>query len=300
MRILLNGFIVFLVWIIPCRYWYVCKIKHHCQTTASVADTLTIEEARHWDLYVSKGRDSLFNGHEQLFFPVSGQGPALTPDNELFLTKLAVFIKESPGIILKLTGNWSTGMIPVSNGMYENNGLAHAAAIRDILVGIGVSEHQIVLDHHEDSLMAKHFPVRFNLLDKRDLTDSANIAGQASNFTNMNFSGANFERGSSIFNPSAAFLSYADSLLTFTKINPDCIILITGHTDNEGEHAFNLSLGKLRAEAVRRWLISKGINVSIRTDSKGSDEPLADNTVEEGRQINRRVNITIHSPQAGR
>lgn len=299
MRILLNGFIVFLVWTIPCRYWYVCKIKQHCQTASSLADTLTTSEIRQWDLYVAKGGDSLFNGHEQLFFPVPGQGPSLSPDNELFLTKLAVFIKDSPGAILKLTGVWSTSMVPVSNGMYENPGLAQAALIRDILVGMGAGEHQIILDHHEDSLMATHYPIRFTLLDDRDLTDTANMAGRAYSFTNMNFSGANFERGSSNFNPNTDFLSYADSLVTITKINPDCMILITGHTDNEGEHAFNLSLGMLRAEAVKRWLITKGINVSIRTDSKGSEEPLADNFTAEGRQLNRRVNITIHSPKAG-
>lgn len=71
-------------------------------------------------------------------------------------------------------------------------------------------------------------------------------------------------------------------------------VYLTGHTDADGDQAFNEELGLKRANRVETYLINKGVSEDkITTDSKGKLEPLADNSTEEGKQKNRRVEIII-------
>lgn len=70
---------------------------------------------------------------------------------------------------------------------------------------------------------------------------------------------------------------------------------LTGHTDNVGGRENNYSLSMARAEAVKTYLIKKGIPFSRfqKIDGKGQDNPVADNDSSQGRAKNRRVEITI-------
>lgn len=74
-------------------------------------------------------------------------------------------------------------------------------------------------------------------------------------------------------------------------------VTVTGHTDSIGTDAVNQPLSEKRAEAVKDYLVSKGIDAArITTSGKGSTEPVADNEVDghdnpEGRQQNRRVEV---------
>ncbi|MEM9460339.1 MAG: OmpA family protein [Myxococcota bacterium] len=71
---------------------------------------------------------------------------------------------------------------------------------------------------------------------------------------------------------------------------PDLRIEIAGHTDSQGDDAFNLKLSRDRAEAVKRYLTDRGIDGSrIRTRGAGETEPVADNDTKEGRAQNRRI-----------
>lgn len=74
-------------------------------------------------------------------------------------------------------------------------------------------------------------------------------------------------------------------------------LLIVGHTDNVGGEAYNLDLGRRRAEAVRRLLIRFGVDPDrMEVRSYGESQPVADNATEAGRARNRRVEI--HTPAA--
>ena len=85
-----------------------------------------------------------------------------------------------------------------------------------------------------------------------------------------------------------------DELYTFLVANPDMRIRITGHTDNTASREYNLRLSKGRAEAVKQEMVKRGIDPNrIETDGKGMDEPVADNSTEEGRQQNRRVELIV-------
>ena len=69
-------------------------------------------------------------------------------------------------------------------------------------------------------------------------------------------------------------------------------VSIEGHTDNEGDDAYNLTLSRNRAMAVLRYLMQKGIDHRrLSAVGLGETKPIADNATPEGRQANRRVEV---------
>ena len=75
---------------------------------------------------------------------------------------------------------------------------------------------------------------------------------------------------------------------------PNWRLKISGHTDNVGSAASNMKLSQNRAEAVKTYLISKGIDRSrFKAEWFGSKNPIASNKTEEGRQRNRRVEMLL-------
>jgi len=72
------------------------------------------------------------------------------------------------------------------------------------------------------------------------------------------------------------------------------VVIAVGHTDGIGSHAYNDKLSVRRAESVKAYMISKGIEPNrIYTEGKGKKQPVADNKTAEGRAKNRRVEIEV-------
>ena len=72
------------------------------------------------------------------------------------------------------------------------------------------------------------------------------------------------------------------------------VIIAVGHTDSVGGDAFNQKLSVSRAEAVKAYLVTKGIEKNrVYTEGKGEKQPVADNKTAEGRAKNRRVEIEV-------
>ena len=77
------------------------------------------------------------------------------------------------------------------------------------------------------------------------------------------------------------------------------VIIAVGHTDSVGSDAYNQKLSVRRAEAVKAYLVSKGIDKSrVYTEGKGEKQPVADNKTKEGRAKNRRVEIEVVGTRA--
>jgi OOP family OmpA-OmpF porin len=85
-----------------------------------------------------------------------------------------------------------------------------------------------------------------------------------------------------------------DDLVSKMKgINLEVIIAV-GHTDSVGSDAYNQKLSVKRSEAVKGYLVSKGIEKNrVYTEGKGEKQPVADNKTTEGRAKNRRVEIEV-------
>ena len=78
-----------------------------------------------------------------------------------------------------------------------------------------------------------------------------------------------------------------------SKIKLEVIIAI-GNTDSVGTDAYNMALGQRRAQSVKAYLVSKGVDGSrIYTESKGKSNPVASNATAEGRAKNRRTDIEV-------
>ena len=72
------------------------------------------------------------------------------------------------------------------------------------------------------------------------------------------------------------------------------VIIAVGHTDATGADAYNQKLSVRRSEAVKAYLVSKGIEKNrVYTERKGEAQPVADNKTREGRSKNRRVEIEV-------
>ncbi len=72
------------------------------------------------------------------------------------------------------------------------------------------------------------------------------------------------------------------------------VIIAVGHTDSVGSDAYNQKLSVSRSEAVKAYLVSKGIEKNrVYTEGKGEKQPVADNKTKEGQAKNRRVEIEV-------
>lgn len=100
----------------------------------------------------------------------------------------------------------------------------------------------------------------------------------------------NFDTGKSTIKSDSKDIM--DNLNTLLSSNPDLKIIIEGHTDNIGNKTANQTLSDQRAASVKTELVKQGIaDDRIKTIGHGQDKPIADNSTEEGKSKNRRVEI---------
>ena len=84
--------------------------------------------------------------------------------------------------------------------------------------------------------------------------------------------------------------TYLNELAVVLKERSDVIVIISGHTDNTGTAAYNNTLSRKRAEAVRNYLVKQGIpKARFKIEYMGLTTPIAPNETREGRALNRRV-----------
>jgi outer membrane protein OmpA-like peptidoglycan-associated protein len=89
-------------------------------------------------------------------------------------------------------------------------------------------------------------------------------------------------------------LTELEKIVRFLTENPAITIEISGHTDNTGNAAYNRQLSERRAQAVYNYLVNRGIDARrLIANGYGMSRPVADNTTEEGKQLNRRIEFLI-------
>lgn len=97
-----------------------------------------------------------------------------------------------------------------------------------------------------------------------------------------------------------AFFDVLNSVALVLDEYEKTIVEVAGHTDSTGSDAYNQSLSERRADSVARYLQTQGVSSQrIITVGMGERRPVADNTTADGRQANRRVEITLVPLTAG-
>ncbi len=285
MRALL-WFLLFLVFAVFARWWYVCEHRGLCGEQVS---------DRAMSLKLMDGDKTILEGFEEFQFDTTRISPNLTANNEEFLDKVAAYLKGNPDKHLSLTGYYRPSEADFSSGFFENLGVGRADRIRGLLVRRGIDEKRITLDYKQSETEALSTPLSFSTyMPQPDDFDKT-----AFTFTNMTYSDANFEYNSAAFKPGTQLKSYADSVKTFLELNPGKSLRIIGHTDSIGSDAYNNNLGLKRAEEARGYFKSLGVKSEIDVASAGKARPVAPNSKAkgvdnpEGRQKNRRVNFVI-------
>jgi outer membrane protein OmpA-like peptidoglycan-associated protein len=112
-------------------------------------------------------------------------------------------------------------------------------------------------------------------------------------------SDVSFDTGRSAIKPN--FAPILNQFATSLNQNSVTTVTIIGHTDSTGSDAINNPLSIDRADAARDYLVSRGVaRTRIMTDGRGSREPVADNSTQQGRDKNRRVEIYVAEQMAAR
>jgi outer membrane protein OmpA-like peptidoglycan-associated protein len=143
-----------------------------------------------------------------------------------------------------------------------------------------------------------------NIAEARRIKDSTNaallLAEQKSNDTvfvlikgkTVVLRGVNFEFNKAILTKDSERILWR--AYNAMVANPDVRVVITGHTDNVGGQKSNQVLSLKRAQAVKNWLVKKGIASNrMRTVGRGLNEPVASNETDEGRAENRRMEFYV-------
>jgi OmpA-OmpF porin, OOP family len=120
--------------------------------------------------------------------------------------------------------------------------------------------------------------------------DASSIADELNKSGHMALYGIHFETAKATILPDSE--SVLGEVAKMLQQNPDIKVSVEGHTDNVGSATSNQTLSEKRAQAVVAWLTSHGIEASrLSAKGWGSSKPVEDNTTEDGRAKNRRVEL---------
>ena len=118
------------------------------------------------------------------------------------------------------------------------------------------------------------------------------IKREIRNLLKKAMSGIQFENGKATIKPKS--YQILNDIAKIFIDNPTYMIEVQGHTDNVGKYEYNLDLSERRAQAVRTYLVNKGVPTERMTaHGYGPDRPIDDNKTKAGRAKNRRVEFNI-------
>lgn len=208
------------------------------------------------------------------------------------------------------------------NGVYVTNKSAKGFDVKELQGGkANVPFTWQIVASRADEVLAdgtvlpysdRRFPVGPGPLPMTDLTPSADSAAAPTPakpamktvelkknekevvnkaFSNLQFSSAKAEIA-------VSSLPSLDKMAALLQAHPEWQLLLSGHTDNEGTETFNQTLSEKRSEAVRQYLVTKGVDAErITTKGYGQSKPLTTNSSEAGRGKNRRVEMEIFTAE---
>ncbi len=196
------------------------------------------------------------------------------------LTTILPIVKNVPNASMIIKGNNITVNAPDATALEKLVSDLQAAAPAMTVQAEGPLDLQGEID---DSLAAADTAM-MNLGENPDPRDVARA---------LSIQVINFEVDKAVIpDVNKAFLDRAAKIMA--KV-PDMNLMIIGHTDSQASDAYNMELSRERADAVKAYLVSQGIDESkLSTKGMGETEPVADNSTEQGRFRNRRIEFMVN------
>lgn len=216
------------------------------------------------------------------------------------ILELKNYLSANPLKSLEIKGYFTS--VEKNNSAFPDLGMARANVVKNYLVSTGVSSKQINISGkiNEDLLAdgngVYYGPLFYEIstqLDENSSTDTSIVELRESLIANP--IKLYFEMEGFTINLTSEQRQKIANMSRYIDKVEDAIIQVIGHTDNTGGKYTNLKLGQDRADFVKRYLVGNAIPEGrIDAISKGSGNPTADNSTEEGRLKNRYVLITIN------
>lgn len=152
----------------------------------------------------------------------------------------------------------------------------------------GTAKYQITAE-------AKGYNPRTVIVDPKDIKDNKKVQRDiilTPSGETMRLNHLIFPQGKANIDPKS--FNELDEVSQMMKENSKMIIQLEGHTDNQGSAKANMKLSEERVEAVKKYLVTKGISKDrIKTKAMGGSQPLSNEMTQEARALNRRVEMRI-------
>jgi OOP family OmpA-OmpF porin len=152
----------------------------------------------------------------------------------------------------------------------------------------GSSKYQITVE-------AKGYNAKTVIVDPKDIDDSNRVVRDIHLIPKgetIRLSHLIFQQGKSTIEPDS--FNELDEVVQMMKESSKMEIQLEGHTDNQGSAGANLHLSEKRVEAVKKYIVSKGIDKDrVKTKAFGGSQPVRNEMTQEARALNRRVEMRI-------
>ena len=307
---ILIGALIFWVWMVFARTYYICEIRGLCKPPEPTVDSTFLEKLPK-TLSIKVGEDRILENYPEFYFDYSSTAVVYTDKHEQILSKLADLVKAQPKARLHIIGNYLQNEKTPELTRYANLGVARAMTIADKLL----HEYKLPTDQLmtsgnmlKDTILQK--PIRFELLGfmpdldaLREKEEQRFLAQFDSSLLYVNYSGllGFFDPHRADLTIASALDTYSDSLRVFLEKKPKLKILLVGHSDIQLTDKAAEKAGLSYAKAMEKYLRKEGFENPINTKSKGKKEPLVNDLLPDGTadklglMKNRRVEIFINT-----
>jgi len=277
-------FFLFLIWGSGSTYWYVCKIKGFCKQTQTQVQAPEPKPEPEENKIIKQEPVKKIK-HSMIYFLRNKFEPVINDTLQWQAEVKSIKQLQAEGKKLHIEGPYYADESNPTD--FDNLGLARAEALKKLLSSSVADSLIVTQGKLMDTTDVSSDFIEYDKDWTKWLVDN-NFVKEQNGKTLIYFP---YNSTKEISNK--IILSYMQDIVNNMKAHPELTIMIVGHTDNVGNSVSNKKLGLKRANRIKKWLVKKGVDSDrIITKSEGKNQPIADNSTPEGRQKNRRVEIS--------
>jgi len=304
--------LIFWVWMVSARSYYICEVKALCAPKLPELDSLELEKLPR-TLKIVIDEIPVLEGFPEFAFDYSSTASFYSSEHKRLLEKLANMLKAQPKSRLLITGYYLQIEKFKNPKRYNNLGLARAMTVADkLLYEYKIAPEQLMTagEMLNDSILKQ--PILLDLLGYVPIGEELQAREEerfktqwADSLTTVSYNGllAFFEPGIPEIKAVPAFEEYVDSLKNYLAVNPKARLQLIGHSDTHQSAAEAERMGMQYATVTKNYLQKVGIKNIIELKTKGKAQPLVSDLLPDKTPEllsvakNRRVDILVKLPE---